>query len=194
VRRAQPTRSLRTAHPATLAVPHRGNPPGRASDSMSVAVRVFPGHPQQVAPARRWAAALAAAHGASPGDARLITSELVTNAIVHSRSSQRGGTLTVAITTEPGQITIHVHDLGTGNAGNALPAPRPVNISGAGLAEGHRGLWIVTALGTEWGTRPAAHCPATRPGDPAAVSGGCCTWCTLACQPHQHDGEQTAPG
>jgi hypothetical protein len=34
-----------------------------------------------VAPARRWAAALAAARGASPGDARIITSELVTNAI-----------------------------------------------------------------------------------------------------------------
>jgi anti-sigma regulatory factor (Ser/Thr protein kinase) len=150
---------------------------------MSVAARVFPGHPQQVAAARRWAAELAAAQGASPGDARLITSELVTNAIAHTRSSQRGGRLTVAIATEPGQITIHVHDLGTGNANRMLPTRWPVDMGGDGLTEGHRGLWIVTALGSEWGTRPAADCPATQPGDPATSAGGCCTWCTLTCQP-----------
>lgn len=168
----------------TPTVPRRGSPLRRIGDHLSRAVWVFPGHPQQVAPARRWAATLAAALGASFGDARLITSELVTNAIQHSCSSQRGGTITVAVTSGPGLVSIHVHDLGTSTG--QLPAPRPAAANGDGLAEGNRGLWIVTALAQEWGTRPAACCPVGQPGDPAAAAGGCCTWATLA--------RQLAPG
>jgi anti-sigma regulatory factor (Ser/Thr protein kinase) len=180
-RRPRPGRASWMAIPV---VPHRGSPPRGGGDHLGVAVLVFPGHPQQVGPARRWAATLAGALGASPGDARLITSELVTNAIQHSCSSQRGGTITVAVTSGPGLVGIHVHDLGTSTG--QLPAPRPAAANGDGLAEGNRGLWIVTALAKEWGTRPAACCPASQGGDPAAAAGGCCTWATVA--------RQLAPG
>ena len=165
----------------TPTVPRRGSPPRCKVDHTRVAVQVFPGHPQQVASARRWAATLAAALGASPSEARLITSELVTNAIVHTRSSQRGGTITVAITGGPGRVTIHVHD--RGSSSGQTPASWPLAAKADGLAEGNRGLWIVSVLGADWGTRPAARCPASQPGDPATAAGGCCTWCTLAWQP-----------
>jgi serine/threonine-protein kinase RsbW len=187
-----PTRPPRTLHPHpnTPAASRRASPPPGNDDHVSVAVRVFPGHPQQIAAARRWAATLAAAHGASHADACLITSELATNAVQHTRSSQRGGTITVAITSGPGQMTIHVHDLGTTTG--QQPTPQPVTTDEHRLTEGNRGLWIVTVLGTGWGTRPATCCPVSQPGDPATVVGGC-TWCTLPCQPHQHSGRERTP-
>ena len=77
----------------------------------------------------------------------------------------------------PDGVTIHVHDLGTGDG--RVPAPRRVADDGDHLAEGRRGLPIVIALSAESGTRLVAQCPAREPGDPAAQAGGCCAWCRL---------------
>lgn len=55
--------------------------------------RTFPALPEQVREARRFLAAVLASRDAP--DALLCLSELVTNAVVHSHSTQPGGTFTV---------------------------------------------------------------------------------------------------
>jgi hypothetical protein len=135
------------------------------------AVRVFPGEPGRVPEARRWAAAALSRAGADPDAAELLASELVSNALLHTRSGQPGGTVTVLVT--PGGV-LHVHDLGPagpepcGGPGGWAP--------GAGRADFGRGLLLVAELGTGFAHGPAVACPAAWPGDPAVV-GGCCTRC-----------------
>ncbi len=54
----------------------------------------IPGRPEQVSRARAYVAALA---GAAAETAALLTSELVTNAVLHTRSGRDGGTVTVVV-------------------------------------------------------------------------------------------------
>jgi anti-sigma regulatory factor (Ser/Thr protein kinase) len=153
----------------------------RTADQLSAAVWVSPGRAEHVAGARRWAQAVAAAWRAdAAADAGLVVSELVTNAIVHTRSGQPGGTVTVIVAGGWDAVTVHVHDLGAG--GGQVPRPRPP----AAEADGGRGLPIVAAVSAEWGTIPAAWCPVPGSGDPAAGT-GCCTWCRLQALPDEHD-------
>lgn len=82
----------------------------------------------------------------STHDAELIVSELVSNAISHSRSGQPGGKLTVAVeaSAESQDVLIRVNDAGA--AGQpTLRAPRRNSERG-------RGLRVVAALATDWGT------------------------------------------
>ena len=144
---------------------------------------MFPGLPVHVAGVRGWAQAVAEAWGACAADMGLVVSELVTNALVYTRSGLPGGIDIVAIAGGWDQVTVHVHDLG--NAGGLVP--RPAAGDGDGLAEGGRGLRIVAAVGAEWGMVPAAWCPVWGPADPAAEAGGCCTWCRLACGPRERE-------
>jgi anti-sigma regulatory factor (Ser/Thr protein kinase) len=139
-----------------------------------VAVRVFPGQAEQAPHARRWVRALAlAANSGAADDAELVLAELFTNAVLHTASGTRGGTVTVAVTADG---VIHVHDLGmTGG----LPCPgltRPRPPRDGHLRESGQGLLLVAAMSTGWVHLPAARCPAAGPGDTAAA-GGCCTWC-----------------
>lgn len=97
--------------------------------------RVFRGEADQVSQARREIARYLKECPAVD-DAELIISELVTNAVLHSRS--RHGMLTVHGERYPGYIWIEVRDAG----GNWEPRSDD---------EGGRGLAIVTALATEWG-------------------------------------------
>ena len=143
---------------------------------------------KHVAGARVWARAVAGAWGAPGIEVGLVVSELVTNALRHTRSGRPGGTVTVAIAGGWDGVTVHVHDLGA--AGGRVPQPCPA--AGGGLADGGRGLPIVMAIGAEWGTIPAARCPVWGPGDPAAEAGGCCTWCYLSSQPPEQAGEEGA--
>ncbi len=147
----------------------------------ALTARVFPGRPEQAGQARAWVRALAAA--ACPpaaDDAGLAVTELVANAIQHTRSGRPCGTATVAVIAGPDGVTIHVHDQG---ADGKVPAPRPAADDGDGLAEGGRGLPIVLAVSTACGIRPAARCPVPVQHDPAAGAGGYCTWCHLAAEP-----------
>jgi anti-sigma regulatory factor (Ser/Thr protein kinase) len=79
-------------------------------------------------------------------DAALLTSELVTNAVVHG-----SGVITVAIERDDDAIAVAVGDYGH---------DRPVATladTGTGVdlaAEGGRGLHLVRALATCWGVRP----------------------------------------
>ena len=166
--------------------------PGR-DEHLSVAAWVLPGLAGQVPGVRRWAQAVAAAWGAAADQVGLVVTELVTNAIRHTRSGQPGGVVMVAVAGGWDGVTVHVHDLGA--SGGQVPRPRPAG--GNRLADGGRGLPIVAAISGQWGTVPAAWCPVWGPGEPAeptAVVGGRCTWCYLASRPDQESGEDNTDG
>jgi serine/threonine-protein kinase RsbW len=155
------------------------------ADHLSVAVWVAPGRAEYVAAARRWAQATAAAWGVAGAEVGLVVSELVTNALRHTRSGRPGGTVVVAVAGGWDSVTVHVHDLGAG--GGRVPRPRQA----ARDAEGGRGLAIVIAVSAEWGIIPAAWCPVQRADDPAADTGGCCTWCRLVSGPAEDERESS---
>jgi anti-sigma regulatory factor (Ser/Thr protein kinase) len=106
----------------------------------------------------------------SADDAQLIVTELVSNAIAHSRSGQPGGTLTVEVSNRAPEVLICVNDAGA----DETPAVTAVGSE----SEHGRGLRIVDALATEWGT--------------ASGPDGRTTWCRLIAadllaQPAQKD-------
>jgi anti-sigma regulatory factor (Ser/Thr protein kinase) len=113
-------------------------PAGQAT----VARRVFPGHRDQVAYARRF---VRATLGPVPvlDDAVLLVSELCTNALLHTASGQ-GGTFEVAICLN--QLSIHV-EVRDGGAPRSPTAAQPA----VTLAEDGRGLGLVALLADRWG-------------------------------------------
>jgi serine/threonine-protein kinase RsbW len=141
--------------------------PAVAPSATAATSRRFAGTPQEVGEARRWVQQLV--YGLAGTDAadqaRVLTSELVTNAVVHSASGRPGGTVTVVVIRYAAGIAVHVHDLG----GPAVPRMRR---SGE-MAEGGRGLMIVAQVAAEWGTCPVSRCP-------CPDAGGRCVWFRLA--------------
>ena len=137
----------------------------------AAAFAVFPGEPRRLKDARRWAAALLAQAGADPGIAELVASELVTNALLHTRSGGPGGTVTVAVTRAG---ALHVHDLGPVAGSCAGPGSW---VPGADRADFGKGLLLVAELAAGLAHGPADACPLAWPGDPAVAAGGCCTRC-----------------
>ena len=99
--------------------------------------RAFPATPGQVSAARRFLAALTEGFPAAE-DALLCLSEVVTNAIQHSRSARPGGQFTVRATYTPEHLRVEVEDDG----GPWQPHARHHDHGGRGLA-------ILTAL-TSW--------------------------------------------
>jgi anti-sigma regulatory factor (Ser/Thr protein kinase) len=93
------------------------------------------------------------------GDAELITSELVTNAVTYTRSGQPGGSLVLTVRAHPDQVQILVRDSGGPSAPDWSAAADPDGEHGRGLA-------IVSALAAEWGN--------------CASPSGNSTWCRLA--------------
>jgi len=136
----------------------------------AAAFAVFPGEPCRVEDARRWAAALLARVGADPGITELVASELVTNALLHTRSGGPRGTVTVVVTRAG---ALHVHDLGPVAGLCAGPGGW---VPGAGREDFGKGLLLVAELAAGLAHGPAAACPLAWPGDPA-TAGGCCTRC-----------------
>lgn len=76
-------------------------------------------------------------------DLELITAELATNAIQHSRSALDGGIFTVTVMALPGAARIQVMDEGSGWVAAGVPA----DLQG----DGGRGLQIVSALADKSG-------------------------------------------
>jgi anti-sigma regulatory factor (Ser/Thr protein kinase) len=83
----------------------------------------------------------------------LLTSELVTNAIIHGRSPIR-----LAVEAHSGSVKIEVQDAST-------QAPLTAGGEASAEAGGGRGLVLVNALSDQWGWRK--------------VEGGKVVWCTL---------------
>ena len=103
----------------------------------------IPGRPEHVRDTRSFVAkALGELH---PGldNAILLTSELVTNAVMHSSSRCDGGTVTVLVVESEGGVRIEVAD-----AGSDLSAPV---VRGDVYASDGHGLFLVQTLADQWG-------------------------------------------
>jgi len=100
--------------------------------------RAFAGLPGSVSAARAWVAGFVPGSPAA-GDAALLTSELFTNAILHSASRLPGGQVTVSVRTGGGIVRVDVTDQG------ALPPCFP-QCPGLG-----QGLALVAALADVFG-------------------------------------------
>jgi anti-sigma regulatory factor (Ser/Thr protein kinase) len=99
----------------------------------------LPPHPASVGRARRFVRERLDAFGVTDpgGDAELVVSELVTNAVMHA-----GTIITVRVTQEGNRARIEVVD-----GSNDLPGLRVVN---SGSSSG-RGLTLVEHFAQEWG-------------------------------------------
>lgn len=101
-----------------------------------------------VAQARRWAVKATRSTPSRSQDVALAASELVTNALRHTRSGDKGGRVVVELLTTAGQYTLRVTDDGPrpGEEG-AYPRlcedPDPERVGGMGLH-------LVAALATDW--------------------------------------------
>lgn len=105
--------------------------------------RTFPGTKEQVREARRFVRA----HLPDYPDAELITSELATNAVEHTRTGEPGGTFTALIRPRlDGTAYLAIEDQG-GPAEFGVPTPE---------REGGRGIHLVAALTTVWGVKDDA--------------------------------------
>jgi anti-sigma regulatory factor (Ser/Thr protein kinase) len=104
----------------------------------------IPGHPEQVGVARAFVAGTLSANGgdADADAAALLTSEIVTNAIQHSRSGIEGGSVTIVVIGQPGGILVEVIDGGSAGA--------PIVKGDLYAAQGH-GLFLVQRLAAQWG-------------------------------------------
>jgi anti-sigma regulatory factor (Ser/Thr protein kinase) len=101
-------------------------------------IRAFAGIPESVAAARAWVAGFVPGCPAAD-DIALMTSELVTNAILHSASCLPGGQVTVSVRAGDDMVRVDVVDQGD------LP-PRSRQCPGIG-----QGLALVAALADVFG-------------------------------------------
>ena len=120
----------------------------------------FDGTPRAARAARDLVRHLLGDSHPSVGDAALAASELVANAVAHTRSGQPGGTLILAIeaTARPRSVLIRVRDEGAPTA--------PVLTTASRSSEHGRGLAIIAALAADWGSEPTGT--------------GRSTWCRLS--------------
>jgi anti-sigma regulatory factor (Ser/Thr protein kinase) len=149
----------------------------------------FPGRPESAGAARRWATRCLAGCPAAE-HAGLCVTELVTNAVVHSRSQLPGGKVRVRLLIAAGvQVRIEVRDDGPfRDAPGAAADPAHA----AELAEDGRGLAIVQALsggnagsdgsGLHWAPLPASLPPGPEPQAVPAVPARSLELCA-SCQP-----------
>jgi anti-sigma regulatory factor (Ser/Thr protein kinase) len=107
----------------------------------------IPGRPEHVREARAFAARtlgeLGAAARAVSDTAVLLTSELVTNAVRHSRSRAAGGTIAVVILRVPGGVRVEITDDGSERSA-------PVVKGDTFASDGH-GLFLVESMAEQWG-------------------------------------------
>jgi anti-sigma regulatory factor (Ser/Thr protein kinase) len=104
----------------------------------------IPGSPGLVREARAFVARTLSSHRLSvdADAATLLTSEIVTNAIQHSRSGIDGGTVTIVVIQVPHGALIEVIDDGS--------VDTPIVKGDLYAAEGH-GLYLVQHLAAQWG-------------------------------------------
>jgi anti-sigma regulatory factor (Ser/Thr protein kinase) len=105
----------------------------------------IPGQPEQVHAAREFVETALGADCPFTFIAVLLTSELVTNSMLHSSSRRPGGTITITVTGIAGGVRVEVRDAG----GTSVPSPRIRD----DLANHGRGLQLVADLSARWGYR-----------------------------------------
>ena len=104
----------------------------------------IPGRPEQVSSARTFVAQTLSSHGvdADCDAATLLTSEIVTNAIQHTKSGVEGGTVTIVVIGVPRGVLVEIIDDGSPGT--------PIVKGDLYAAEGH-GLFLVEHLAAQWG-------------------------------------------
>jgi len=113
---------------------------------------VLPGTPEAVAAARRIARQLLGDDNPATETAMLLISELVTNSVVHSKSGEPGGSVTVALCSGPAGILIQVRDDGGMSEPHVTALSADLTEGGCGAAERGYGLVLVDTLAERWGT------------------------------------------
>jgi anti-sigma regulatory factor (Ser/Thr protein kinase) len=103
----------------------------------------IPGRPEHVCAARSFAKKALGEGSPATEAAVLLVSETVTNAVLHSNSRRRGGTVTITIIRVGGGTRIEVTDDGS-------QASAPV-VKGHGCVSGGHGLFLVQTLADQWG-------------------------------------------
>jgi anti-sigma regulatory factor (Ser/Thr protein kinase) len=103
----------------------------------------IPGRAEHVSEARSFVAKAIGADNPAADAAILLTSEIVTNAVVHSDSRCAGGTVVLVVTEISGGLRIEVAD-------NGSDLSTPVVKGDVYASDGH-GLYLVQALADQWG-------------------------------------------
>jgi anti-sigma regulatory factor (Ser/Thr protein kinase) len=116
-----------------------------ASPVRAPLLRVLPGRPESASAARQIARQVLGDGNPATETAMLLVSELVTNSVMHSKSGEPGGSVTVALCSGPAGILIQVRDDGG-------PSEPCVSAVPAGGAEHGYGLLLVDVLADRWGT------------------------------------------
>jgi anti-sigma regulatory factor (Ser/Thr protein kinase) len=120
-------------------------PPGSDQRTAIIGSATIPGRPEEVRGARAFVARTLSVGQAPAVDvdtATLLTSELVTNAVLHTASGAPGGTVTIVVVDVADGVLIEVID--DGSAGT------PVVKDDLLTANGH-GLYLVQQLTAQWG-------------------------------------------
>ena len=114
------------------------------SRAMVLGSLTIPGRPEQVGLARAFVARTLGTNqvGADADAATLLTSEIVTNAIEHTKSGVDGGTVTIVVIGVSRGVLVEIID--DGSAGTPEVKGDPY------AAEGH-GLFLVQHLAYQWG-------------------------------------------
>lgn len=116
-----------------------GTPPASRTSQRGITIR---GCTREVARARTFVARILGPDHPGTEVAVLLTSELVTNAVLHS-DSRGGGTVRVVVTQLAGWLRVEVTD-----AGSAHSTPE---VKDTGCVSNGHGLFLVNALAHEWG-------------------------------------------
>jgi anti-sigma regulatory factor (Ser/Thr protein kinase) len=120
--------------------------PGYDRRTMILGSATIPGRPEEVSGARAFVARTLSAVGKTPtvdaDTATLLTSELVTNAILHSASGAPGGTVTIVVVDVEDGVLVEVIDDGSAD----IPVVKDEMLT----ADGH-GLYLVQQLTAQWG-------------------------------------------
>jgi anti-sigma regulatory factor (Ser/Thr protein kinase) len=130
-RASDATEDLATGHLATMA------------GAAVLGSLTIPGSPEHVRAARTFAAKVLGELGTVTDTVVLLTSELVTNAVRHSKSGAPGGTVTLVIMEVTGGVRIDVTD-------NGSDTSSPI-VKGDALASDGHGLFLVETLAEQWG-------------------------------------------
>lgn len=112
------------------------------NESAAHAVLCLPGRPDQVGRARRWISKLLGAGHPLHDDCVLLTSELATNAVVHS-NTREGGVFTLEVWHTDRWLRVRVRD-----GGSATP---PCACHAVPDASGGRGMPMLDTLARRWG-------------------------------------------
>jgi anti-sigma regulatory factor (Ser/Thr protein kinase) len=141
-----PEGNSRRAWPGPRRGPDPSGPRGTAGGTRATVLGslTIPGRPEQVAAARAFVSRTLSSHrvAADADAATLLTSEIVTNAVQHTKSGVDDGTVTIVVIRVPHGVLVEVID--DGSAGS------PVVKGDLYAADGH-GLFLVQHLAAQWG-------------------------------------------